>query len=158
MVYLKNIEVVAPNKDLDAREKMNRSSDDKFTGAYVKDPKSGKYNWVFDLDLTSMYPSVIMSLNISPEMKIGKVNGWNGEEFIKGVPKTYSLEKNGKEQGHMNNEELKQMFDKNKVSISSNGILYRNDKKGLIPSLLSKWFDERVEFKTIFCTCCLLLK
>ena len=59
-----------------------------------------------------MYPSTIMTLNISPEMKIGKVNGWNGEEFIKGVSKTYSLEKNGKTQGHMNNEELKQMFER----------------------------------------------
>ena len=149
LVYLKNIGVIAPNKALDAREKMNRDGNDKFTGAYVKDPKSGRYEWVFDLDLTSMYPSTIMTLNISPEMKIGKVNGWNAEEFIKGVNKTYSLEKNGKEQGHMNNEELKQMFEKNKVSISSNGILYRNDKKGLIPSLLSKWFDERVEYKRL---------
>ena len=149
LVYLKNIEVVAPNKDLDARDKMNRGSDDKFTGAYVKEPKPGKYNWVFDLDLTSMYPSTIMTLNISPEMKIGKVNGWDAEEFIKGVSKTYSLEKNGKTQGHMNNEELASMFKSNKVSISSNGILYRNDKKGLIPSLLSKWFDERVEYKRL---------
>jgi DNA polymerase elongation subunit (family B) len=149
LVYLKNIGVVAPNKALDAREKMNRSSDDKFIGAYVKNPKPGRYDWVYDLDLTSMYPSVIMSLNISPEMKIGKINGWNGEEFIRGVSKTYSLEKNGKVQGHMNNKELKQMFDKNKVSISSNGILYRNDKKGLIPSILSQWFDERVEYKRL---------
>ena len=76
-----------------------------------------------------MYPSTIMTLNISPEMKIGKVNGWNAEEFIRGVSKTYSLEKNGKAQGHMNNEELTSMFKSNKVSISSNGILYRNDKK-----------------------------
>jgi len=149
LVYLKNVGVVAPNKALDAREKMNREGNQKFTGAYVKDPKPGRYEWVYDLDLTSMYPSVIMSLNISPEMKIGKINGWDGKEFIKGVPKTYSLERNGKEQGHLNNEELKDMFDKNKVSISSNGILYRNDKKGLIPSILSKWFDERVEYKRL---------
>ena len=145
LVYMKEIGVVAPNKKFGA--KIDR--DEKFSGAYVKVPKSGRYEWVYDLDLTSMYPSVIMSLNISPEMKIGKINGWNAEEFIKGVPKTYSLEKNGREQGHMNNEELKQMFDKNKVSISSNGILYRNDKKGLIPVLLEKWFNERVEYKRL---------
>jgi DNA polymerase elongation subunit (family B) len=149
LVYLKNIGVVAPNKALDAREKMNRDGNQKFTGAYVKDPNPGRYEWVYDLDLTSMYPSVIMSLNISPEMKIGKVNGWDGEEFIRGVSKTYSLEKNGKTQGHMNNKELSSMFASNKVSISSNGILYRNDKKGLIPSILSKWFDERVEYKRL---------
>ena len=36
--------------------------------------------------------------------------GWNAKEFIKGTQKTYSLEKKGKEQGHMNNEELASMF------------------------------------------------
>ena len=45
-------------------QKMNRGVDDKFTGAYVKDPVPGRYEWVYDLDLTSMYPSIIMSLNI----------------------------------------------------------------------------------------------
>ena len=51
----------------------------------------GKHNWVFDLDITSMYPSCIMSLNISPETKIGKLEGWSPEEFIKkDVKKTYS--------------------------------------------------------------------
>ena len=28
----------------------------------------------------------------------------------------------------------------------NNGILYRTDKKGLIPTLLSSWFDKRKEF------------
>jgi len=149
LIHLKKVGVIAPNKDFNAKDKMNRSMDDKFTGAYVKDPVAGRHEWIYDLDLTSMYPSIIMSLNISPEMKIGKINGWNAQEFIRGTQKTYSLEKNGKEQGHLNNEELASMFMSNKVSISSNGILYRNDKKGLIPSILSKWFDERVEYKRL---------
>ena len=147
LVYLKDIGVVAPNKDLNARDKMNDG--EKFTGAYVKDPVPGRYDWVYDLDLTSMYPSVIMSLNISPEMKLGKLSGWDAEEFIKGTPKTYSMEVNGRVKGTFNNTELKDLFDKNKVSISSNGVLYRNDKKGLIPTLLRKWFDERVEYKRL---------
>ena len=46
-----------------------------------------------------MYPSVIMSLNISPETKIGKLKGWDAEEFIKGTKKTYTLESNGREKG-----------------------------------------------------------
>ena len=44
-----------------------------FSGAFVKEPVPGRYNWVFDLDLTSMYPNIIISLNISPETKVGKV-------------------------------------------------------------------------------------
>ena len=62
LVYLKNLGVVAPNKPI---KPVNMSSGDKFTGAYVQSPQRGKHDWVFDLDITSMYPSVIMSLNIS---------------------------------------------------------------------------------------------
>ena len=65
LVYLKNLGVVAPNKPT----KPDMSSGDKFAGAYVQSPQRGKHDWVFDLDITSMYPSVIMSLNISPETK-----------------------------------------------------------------------------------------
>ena len=146
LVYTKSIGVVAPNKKFGAKMK---SGDEKFAGAYVKDPKPGRYDWVFDLDLTSMYPSTIMTLNISPETKLGKLVGWDAEEFIKGTTKTYTLVVDDKEKGKYNQDELKNMFDNNKVSISSNGVLYRNDKKGLIPILLEKWFNERVEYKKL---------
>jgi len=145
LVYMKDIGVVAPNKP----PRPSGESIEKFTGAYVKDPKPGRYDWVYDLDLTSMYPSTIMTLNISPETKLGKLEGWNAEEFVKGVNKTYTLMVNGKEKGKYDQNELKKMFDNNKVSISSNGIMYRYDKKGLIPVLLEKWFNERVEYKRL---------
>ena len=145
LVYLKNLGVVAPNKP----SKPNMSSGDKFAGAYVQSPQRGKHDWVFDLDITSMYPSVIMSLNISPETKIGKLSGWDAEEFLKGTPKTYTLESNEKEMGKLTETELKDFFDKNEVSVSSNGVLYRSDKQGLIPALLAKWFDTRVEYRKL---------
>jgi len=147
LVYLKKIGVVAPNKPPRPR----KFSDDKFTGAYVQEPQAGKHKWVYDLDITSMYPSVIRSLNISPETKIGKVTGWNEEEFInKSKEKTYTMiNKKGKEMGKMTKQELQQYFDEANVSISSNGIIYRTDKQGLIPALLEKWFNERVEMRKL---------
>jgi DNA polymerase elongation subunit (family B) len=147
LVYLKKIGVVAPNKPPRPR----KFSDDKFTGAYVQEPQSGKHKWVYDLDITSMYPSVIRSLNISPETKIGKVTGWNEEEFInKNTQKTYTMiNKKGKEMGKMTKPELQQYLDEADVSISSNGIIYRTDKQGLIPALLEKWFNERVEMRKL---------
>ena len=148
LVYMKQMGVIAPNKSFDAKKKMDEG--EKFTGAYVKDPKIGRHEWVYDLDLTSMYPSVIMTMNISPEMKIGKLDGWNAEEFVRGVEKTYTFHRRGvKETDMLNSDQLKTIMDNNKVSISSNGVMYRNDKKGLIPSILEKWFDERVEYKKL---------
>ena len=147
LVYLKKLGVVAPNKP----RRPKKLGDEKFAGAYVQEPQSGKHDWVYDLDITSMYPSVIRSLNISPETKIGKVEGWNEEQFLKSTnKKTYSLNnKEGKEIGKMTETELQDYFDKSNVSIASNGVMYRTDKKGLIPALLEKWFNERVEMRKL---------
>jgi DNA polymerase elongation subunit (family B) len=147
LVYLKKIGVVSPNKPPRPKKFTNET----FTGAYVQEPQSGKHDWVYDLDITSMYPSVIRSLNISPETKIGKVTGWNEEEFInKSTEKTYTMiNKKGKEMGKMTKQELQQYLDEATVSISSNGIIYRTDKQGLIPALLEKWFNERVEMRKL---------
>ena len=145
LVYLKKLGVVAPNKT--PRDDVKK--DGKFAGAYVQDPQKGRHDWVYDLDITSMYPSIIMSLNVSPETKIGKVIGWDPEEFIRGKNKTYSIYMNDKKKGQFTEIELKEYFDNNQVSISNNGIIYRTDKLGLIPTLLSEWFDKRTEYRKL---------
>jgi len=58
--YLKKRNIVIPPK--------NRSQkNEKYAGAYVKEPKPGKYDWVVSFDLNSLYPHLIMQYNISPE-------------------------------------------------------------------------------------------
>jgi DNA polymerase elongation subunit (family B) len=147
LVYLKKLGVVAPNKP----PRPKTFDDDKFAGAYVQEPQSGKHDWVYDLDITSMYPSVIRSLNISPETKVGKIEGWDDEEFLKkDNKKTYTiLNKDGKEMGKFTESELKTYFNQSQVSVASNGVMYRTDKQGLIPALLTKWFNERVEMRKL---------
>ena len=147
LVYLKKLGIVAPNKP----PRPKKFLDDKFAGAYVQSPQAGKHDWVYDLDITSMYPSVIRSLNISPETKLGKVEGWDAEEFLKkGLTKTYTMNNNKeKEIGKFTNGELENYLITNKISIASNGVMYRTDKQGLIPALLTKWFNERVEMRKL---------
>lgn len=77
LVYLRRKGLVAPNKPVEGREEYEQqhdSGEEGFEGAYVKNPVAGRYEWVFDLDLTAMYPNIIISLNISPETKVGVVN------------------------------------------------------------------------------------
>ena len=121
-----------------------------FEGAYVQDPQRGKHDWVYDLDVTSMYPSVMRTLNISPETKIGKLENWNAEDYIKGGgKKTYTLMRDEKVRGKFDEKELKEFIDNTPVSIASNGVVYRTDKKGLIPAILTKWFEQRVEYRKL---------
>ncbi len=145
LVYLKKQNIVAPNKP----PRPKKFSNDKFVGAYVQDPIKGKHNWVYDLDITSMYPSCIMSLNISPETKIGKLEGWSPEEFIRGKKKTYSITNDEKLLGRFTETELKGYLENRSIGIATNGVMYRTDKDGLLPALLRKWFDERVEYRKL---------
>ena len=146
LVYLKKQNIIAPNKNYN-RKKLNG---EKFEGAFVQEPIKGKHDWVYDLDITSMYPSCIMSLNISPETKLGKIEGWNPEEFIrKDNKKTYSFMKGNKLLNRFTETELKNMLDNEDISIATNGVIYRKDKTGLLPALLKKWFNERVEYRKL---------
>lgn len=57
--YLRNKKVVVPTK--------THSQSAPFVGGYVKDPIAGLHKWVASFDLTSLYPSIIMGYNMSPE-------------------------------------------------------------------------------------------
>ena len=151
LIYLRRQGKVAPNKPIEGREEYEQRLEDNeegFEGAYVKDPVPGRYDWVFDLDLTSMYPNIIISLNISPETKIGKAENWNAEEFVRGNLQTVNL--SGQP---YNAEDFRKMLEENNFSIASNGAIYKqpteNGKEGTIPSILIKWFNERKNMRKL---------
>ncbi len=116
-----------------------------FIGAFVKDPIVGIYKWIYDLDLTSLYPSIIMSLNISPETKVSKINNWDMELYAKGKLELLEFN-NGKS---MSLENFNKFIKEANLSIASNGVMYRMDKEGIIPKILKKWFDKRVEYRKL---------
>jgi len=145
LTYLRRRNLVAPNKPADREERMQAirdNNEEKFIGAYVKPPIVGKYEWIYDLDLTSLYPSIIMTLNISPESKIGKIQDWDANKFVKGEVDTYYIGDNS-----ISKENLRKYLDDSKFSVASNGVLYRTDTVGCIPGILDLWFAQRVEYK-----------
>jgi DNA polymerase elongation subunit (family B) len=117
-------------------------------GAFVKQPKPGRYDWIYDLDLTSLYPSIIMTLNISPETKVGKCLNFDGNDFVKDVEKEYKV-KIGSQVTKYDAKAFRNYLTDNNYSVAANGVMYDKNKKGFIPSILETWFDERVEFKNM---------
>jgi DNA polymerase elongation subunit (family B) len=147
LTYLRRKNLVAPNKPADRQENMDalrEAGEEKFIGAYVKDPIVGKYDWVYDLDLTSLYPSIIMTLNISPETKVMKIDNWDAQKYIKGEIDTFYT---GTKK--ISKENLAKLLEESGYSISSNGVLYRTDKVGCIAGILDLWFQKRVEYKDL---------
>ena len=151
LAYLKKKGLVAPNKPRNHKDKLaeqTEAGEDKFIGAYVKEPIVGKYDWIYDLDLTSLYPSIIMTLNISPETKVGKVENWDPDAWVRGEDRQFVI--NGKtKQFTYNRQELSELIKDNQLGIAANGVLYTQKKPGLIADILDTWFKQRVEFRKL---------
>ena len=56
--------------------------DKSIAGAYVAQPKKGLTPWVGSVDITSLYPSIIMALNISPETIYGQLDQTDMKEYL----------------------------------------------------------------------------
>ena len=118
--YLKKRNIVIPQKD---RSEKN----EKYAGAYVKEPIPGKYDYVVSFDLNSLYPHLMMQFNISPETLVDDRHPTvNVEKILK---KELSFE-NYKD-----------------YSICPNGAMYRKDFRGFLPELMEKMYEERKIFK-----------
>jgi DNA polymerase elongation subunit (family B) len=121
-----------------------------FAGAYVKEPNAGTYEWIYDLDLTSMYPCIIMGLNVSPETKVAKVYDWSVKDFVTDTgDKSYKMwvfDRNEYKR-FSSSDELQAWVEQNNYSIAANGAVYRNDRRGIIAEILEDWFENRQEYK-----------
>ena len=109
--------VVPPAKRSDKNEK--------YEGAYVKEPIPGRYNWVVNFDLNSLYPHLIMQYNISPETLLEKRHP--SATVDKLLAK--SVEINGD------------------YCVAPNGAQYRKDIHGFLPEIMQKIYDERTLYK-----------
>ena len=108
-------------------QKVGSKKDEKYAGAYVKEPIPGKYDWVVSFDLNSLYPHLIMQYNISPETLIEQRHPSATVDRILSEEINFELYKDN--------------------AVCANGAMYRRDKRGFLPELMQKYYDERVIYK-----------
>ena len=118
--YLKKKNIVIPPKD---RSEKN----EKYAGAYVKEPKPGVYDYVVSFDLNSLYPHLIMQFNVSPETLIDEKHPTVTVEKILNKELTFEMYKD--------------------YAVCANGAMFRKDVRGFLPELMEKMYNERVIFK-----------
>jgi len=99
--------------------------DDKYAGAYVKEPVPGIYDWVVSFDLNSLYPHLIMQYNISPETLVERrhpsatVEGLLSQSTV--IDGDYA--------------------------VCPNGAQYRKDIHGFLPQMMQRIYTERTIYK-----------
>ena len=101
---------------------------DGYEGAYVKDPVVGFHDWICSFDLNSLYPHLIMQYNISPETMVAfDPNKVSVNKMLEGT--------------------ILDSVDLDNVTITPNGAQFRTDKRGFLPELMDKLYQERVIYK-----------
>jgi DNA polymerase elongation subunit (family B) len=122
--YLKKDNVMIPPKEDNIKE-------DKYDGAYVKDPITGMHNWIVSFDINSLYPHLIMQYNISPEKIIGvKPSGVSVDKLLNHATPLTHLKTEG-------------------ACITPNGAMFKTDSPGFLPRLMESMYNDRVKFKTL---------
>lgn len=128
--YLLDKHIVVPNFDVSSREKLRE-----IRGAYVKDPQVGLHKWVLSFDFTSLYPHLIMMYNISPETFVGQIE----------IPGDDPVEK--VLAGLFDKPEIRNQLDTDNLAISAIGCLFDRDRKGFLPSLMERVYEDRSAYK-----------
>ena len=119
-VYLAKQNITIPPKK-------ESTKDNKYAGAYVKEPIPGMYDWVVSFDLNSLYPHLIMQYNLSPETLLShKHPNANVDRLL--------------------NKEL-DLRDLSGQTLCANGTFYDTTYQGFLPKLMDKIYQERTIYK-----------
>ena len=111
-------------------QKRRSEKEEKFEGAYVKDPQVGMHKWIMSFDLNSLYPHLIMQYNISPETLKSqkKIPNMSVDKLLEKKVDT-SILKN--------------------VTLTPNGALFKTNKRGFLPEIMQSMYDDRVKYKKL---------
>lgn len=123
--------------------KVQREITETIEGAFVKDPIRGKLGWGGSLDATSMYPSAIMTNNISPDTFV-KYDDLPDE--LKPYYGVKSIHKILNDIGFVKT--LVGLLVKYNLAYCPNGAFFRKDIMGFYPHIISELFDNRVRVKS----------
>jgi DNA polymerase elongation subunit (family B) len=160
LTYLKRKGIVSPNKPTTYNPSL-KTLEEEYAGGYLKDPIPGLYEWVIDLDFTSLYPSIIRSLNMGIETLVGRIvnkdkydNQWSLNELKKmNSNHVIYIEKVKKDRTLVRTEitvgEMIKIIEKNDLIVSAPGVLFRKDKSSVVCEILTDWFAKRQEYKTL---------
>jgi DNA polymerase elongation subunit (family B) len=110
--------IVPPIVDYDAR------MDVKIVGAFVMVPTPGMYYWTTSFDAASLYPSIMMQYNMSPETITDETVPCSIDGFIEQTAEMHPV-----------------------YATAANGFTYRRDVEGQFTQLVKRFFRERVEYK-----------
>jgi len=109
-------------------------------GAYVGEPQNGFQESIVSFDANSLYPNVMISMNLSPETKVGRI--------LHRDKKSVQVKLTDGKMYNLSVEQFQQLVDKKNLAVTKANILFSQSKKGIIPEIVDDLYSIRVVHRT----------
>jgi len=130
--------IILPN---DEKHQLTRP----IVGGYVKNPQTGRHEWLISIDFNSLYPSIMDMLNLCASTYIPK------EKLPTELLEIVKLFEDEDEEKLLKNKKLQEKikFLTHKYNVIFNGQgFFRKDKRGIIAQVVAEIYYQRKEEKT----------
>lgn len=117
----------------------DNSMSSKYEGAYVGEPQRGFQKDIISFDANSLYPNTMISLNLSPETKVGRITD-------KDDTHVYVSHVTGKK-FKLTHQKFIEFVQKENIAVSRAKILFSQNKKGIMPEIVDGIYQQRVQVK-----------
>jgi len=161
--YLRREGIVSPNKPTTHNPSL-KMANETYAGGYLLEPIPGLYFDVIDLDFTSLYPSIIKSLNLGIETLVGRIKVPHNTTYeqnqsldklkLRDPDEIVTIEKLNKENYTLKSAQIKlgdliSYIEKNEHTVAASGAIYRTDEKSVVSTILAGWFDKREHYRAL---------
>lgn len=116
-----------------------RNEKQEYSGGFVLDPIRGMHDWVASFDATSLYPSMIMQYNISPDTFV------HPSEYTENMKRV--IEQSATVEKMLEKKIDTSLLKLEGVALTPNNQLFRTEKQGFLAEIIEHMFDSRVKFK-----------
>ena len=119
----------------------DKSRTEKYEGAYVSEPQRGFQDNIISFDANSLYPSTMITLNLSPETKFGEIKYTDDENvYVKSI---------NNEDFKFTKENFVKWIKENKIAVTRAKKLFYQEPKGIFPSISEHFYKIRREKKDL---------
>ena len=159
--YLKREGIVSPNKPTTHNPPL-KNIKESYAGGYLLEPIPGLYFDVIDLDFTSLYPSIIKSLNLGIETLVGRIKVEHNATYEQNHSLEKLKERDPEEQvivekldktnytlkaAKVKIKDLINIVEQNNFTISASGAMFKTDEQSVCSKILQGWFEKREHYR-----------
>jgi DNA polymerase elongation subunit (family B) len=161
--YLRREGIISPNKPTSHNQRL-KNANETYAGGYLLEPIPGLYFDVIDLDFTSLYPSIIKSLNLGIETLVGRIRvehnatyeqnhsleklkerDPNEEVIVEKLDKTNYTLKSAK----IKIKTLVDLIEKNDYTVAASGAMFDTNEPSICSKILQGWFEKREHYRSL---------